>query len=63
MGGSKFFSVVETSIFSDVEKTVISYLPNLFYRTLVQAEAAAVSGIIGGTASQTRESEPQQHDS
>lgn len=57
------FSVVETPIFSDVEKTVISYLPNLFYRTLVQAEAAAVSGIIGGTASQTRESEPQQHDS
>ena len=57
------FSVVETPIFSDVEKTVISYLPNLFYRTLAQAEAAAVSGIIGGTASLTRESEPQQHDS
>ena len=49
------YRVVETPIYSDVEKTVISYIPNLFYNALVQAEAVAASGIIGGTASSQKE--------
>ena len=49
------YRVVETPIYSDVEKTVISYIPNLFYNALVQAEAVAASGIIGGTASSPKE--------
>ena len=42
------YSTTEVPIYSVVEKTVISYLPNLFYNALVQAEAAVVSGNIGG---------------
>ena len=42
------FSVIEKPVFSTVEKTVISYLPNLFYNALIQAEATAASGVIGG---------------
>lgn len=36
-------------VFTTIEKAVISYLPNLFYNALVQAEAAISSGAIGNS--------------
>ena len=42
-------------IFSIVEKTVINYIPNLFYNALIQAEATVIPGVIGGTASLSKE--------
>lgn len=48
IGGEPIYSAVETPIYSIVEKTVINQLPNLFYNALIQAEAAAISGDVGG---------------
>ena len=51
------YTTIETPVFSTVEKTVISYLPNLFYSALIQAEAAAISGVIGGASNPARQQE------
>lgn len=43
-GGEPVYINVETPIYSAVEKTIIRYIPNLFYNAIVQAEAALIVG-------------------
>ena len=48
-GGEPVYITLEMPVYSTVEKTVIRYIPNLFYNAIVQAEAALFVGRVGAS--------------